>query len=428
MTEAAPTLEPSREAPARASTRTPLDAFNPRTLRKTARAGHKPMVTLRHPAWISFGAAICLGLLGVFCIDLTAGVGSGGVSSLAIRQLLFLSVAVVGCAVAATPHYKLIGAFSPLLIVATLALLVFVLIPFVPEAIVKPRNGARRWISLGIVDFQPSELAKIVYVIAAARYLRFRRNHRRLLGLIPPAIITFVPMALILVEPDLGTALLFLPALFAMLIAAGAKLKHLILIIALALAAAPAMYPLLQPHQKQRIEAIMHQLRDDRSKADSINYQGFRAMTLVGAGGVSGLGGEKSRAVIDYNELPEDHNDMIFAVISNRFGLVGGLATLGAYALWLLGALWTAAACKDPFGRLLVVGLSAIIFTQMMINVGMTVGVLPITGMTLPFVSYGGSSLVSAFLITGLIMNVAMRRPAWLQRQSFEFDREPERA
>jgi cell division protein FtsW (lipid II flippase) len=415
---------PERVAPDAA--RTPLDAYNPRTLRRSAPAGGRPLVTLRHPAWICFGAALALALLGVFCIDLTAGVGSSGASPLAIRQLLYLSVAVIGCAIAAAPHYKLIGAFSPILVLVTLGLLIFVLIPFVPEVIVTPRNGARRWINLGIVDFQPSELAKIVYVIAAARYLRFRKNHRRLLGLIPPAVITFVPMALILVEPDLGTALLFLPALFAMLIAAGAKLKHLILIVILAMGAAPAMYPLLQPHQKQRIEAIMYQLRDDRSKAESINYQGFRAMTLVGAGGVAGMGGEKSRAVIDYNELPEDHNDMIFAVIANRFGLVGGLATMGLYMLWLLGAVWTAAACKDPFGRLLVVGLAAIMVTQMTINVGMTIGVLPITGMTLPFVSYGGSSLVSAFLITGLIMNVAMRRPAWLQRQSFEFARETE--
>ncbi|MEC9373707.1 MAG: FtsW/RodA/SpoVE family cell cycle protein, partial [Planctomycetota bacterium] len=185
---------------------------------------------------------------------------------------------------------------------------------------------------------------------------------------------------------------------------------------------APSLYPLLRPHQKDRIQAMIHQLRDDRSQADSINYQGFRAMTLVGAGGVDGLGAEKSRAVIDFNELPEDHNDMIFAVISNRFGFLGGLATLALYLLWVVGAVGAAAVCKDPFGRIVIVGLTAMIFTQMLINIGMTIGLLPITGMTLPFVSYGGSSLVSAFLMTGLICNIAMRRPAYLQRKSFEFD------
>lgn len=398
------------------------EVYRPRSFRKTAPASARPPVSLRHPAWISVAAAIALGCLGVYSIDLTAGVSADGVSPLAVRQIAYVVVALLAGCAAAIPHYKLIGALTPALVLGALALLVFVLIPFIPEFLVTPRNGARRWINLGPVDFQPSELAKIVYVIAVARYLRFRRNHRRFLGLAPPAVITFVPMALILVEPDLGTAMLFLPSLFAMLIAAGARLKHLALVVVVAGLMAPGMYPLLKPHQKDRIQAMVHQLHNDRSQEDSINYQGYRAMTLIGAGGVAGLGAEKSRAVVDYNELPEDHNDMIFAVIANRFGMVGGAATLTLYFLWIFGAVWAAALCRDPFGRILIVGLSAMVITQAIINIGMTAGVLPITGMTLPFVSYGGSSLVSAFLMTGLICNVAMRRPAYLQRKSFEFD------
>ena len=264
---------------------------------------------------------------------------------------------------------------------------------------------------------------KIGYILALAWYLRYRKNYRTLRGLIPPAIITFVPMGLVLVEPDLGTALLFLPALFAALIAAGAKLKHLAAVVIVAMIVAPSMYPLLQPHQKDRIDAVLHQMvGNTASTGDNINYQGLKAQTLIGAGGMAGMGGERSRAVVHYNRLPEDHNDMIFAVVINRFGFLGGLLVMGLYLLWLLGATLTAGLCKDPFGRLLVVGLSAMVAAQVIVNIGMNIGLLPITGMTLPLGSYGGASLVVAFLMTGLIVNVAMRRPALLTRQSFEFD------
>ncbi len=393
-----------------------------RTLTDTAPAAQIPKVTMRHPAWITLLASLGLVALGIYCIDLTAGVGAEGLSALAVRQTVFLFIGLLAGAIVAAPHYRLIRLFTPLLVAASMALLVFVLVPWAPEAIVKPRNGARRWISLGFTDFQPSELAKIAYVLAMASYFRFRKNYRTLRGLIPPALITLVPMGLIVVEPDLGTAVLFLPMLFAMLVAAGAKLWHLALIIVVMGSVAPAMYPALRPHQKARVQALINQIQGDDRFNDSINYQGDRAMTLVGAGGAAGLGAEKSRAIVDFNELPEDHNDMIFAVIVNRFGFVGGLATLGLYLAWAGGALLTAAGCKDPYGRLVCVGLAGLVAAQAGVNIGMTVGVLPITGMTLPFVSYGGSSLVASFLMVGLIFNVAMRRPAYLQRKSFEFD------
>lgn len=393
-------------------------------IHSTAPAAQRPRALLRHPGWICVGSALALVGLGVLSINLTSGVNADGVGGFALRQLMFLPIGLLAAAVAAAPHYRLIGRLTPLLVIAALAMLLLVLIPFVPEWIVKPRNGARRWINLGVVDFQPSEIAKVAYVLMLARYLRFRKNYRTLRGLAPPLALTFLPMGLIVVEPDLGTALLFLPTFFAMLIAAGAKLKHLALLVLAAVILAPAMYPILKPHQRDRVHAMWNQIRGDRRQADSINYQGFQAITLVGAGGATGLGAEKSRAIIDFNNLPEDHNDMIFAVISNRFGLLGAALTVGLYLTWIGGALWCAGACKDPFGRLLVVGLASMIGAQAIINIAMTIGLAPITGMTLPFVSYGGSSLVVAFIMTGLIVNVAMRRPAYLARQSFEFSAE----
>ena len=388
-----------------------------------ASASVQRRIILYHPAWLSVIASLALCALGVYTMNLTAGAESGAIGVYAKKQMALFLVALVAGGAVVTPHYRLIGRMIPVLIVGVLGALVLLLIPFVPEFLVTPRNGARRWIDLGVMDFQPSELAKVVYVLAIAYYLRYRKNYRTLQGLIPPAIITFIPMGLVLVEPDLGTALLFLPAMFAMLIAAGAKLKHLAAVVVVAMIVAPSMYPLLQPHQQDRIDAVYNQIvGDTAATGDNINYQGLKAQTLIGSGGVVGLGGSKSRMVVHYNHLPEDHNDMIFSVVVNRFGLFGGVLVMGLYLLWLLGATLTAAMCKDPFGRLLVVGLSAMIAAQVIVNIGMNVGVLPITGMTLPFVSYGGASLVVAFMMTGLIVNVAMRRPAYLSRQSFEFE------
>ncbi|MFG0258545.1 MAG: FtsW/RodA/SpoVE family cell cycle protein [Phycisphaerales bacterium JB043] len=394
---------------------TPREYYTPRG---STRAG---TIRWAHAGWITLASSIILSLVGVYAIDLTAGVSATGLGYHAKRQLIFLGVGILACCVATIPSAKLLRQLAPLLVIGSGALLVFVLVPFVPEVLVAPRNGARRWISLGFTDFQPSELAKIAYVLSVSLYLRKRKNHRTLLGLMVPALITLVPMGLIVLEPDLGTALLFMPTLFAMLVAAGARLWHLALIVVVLGASAPAMYPMLKPHQKQRIRAMVNQITGDTSEADGINYQGFKSMTLVGAGGVVGMDATLSRAVVDFNELPEDHNDMVFAVIINRFGLLGGLIVMALYLAWVGGALWVSSGCRDAFARLVCVGLAALIASQAVFNMGIAVGLLPVTGMTLPFVSYGGTSLVSVYVMTGIIIAIAMRREAPLVRESFEF-------
>ncbi|MCP3903653.1 MAG: FtsW/RodA/SpoVE family cell cycle protein [Planctomycetes bacterium] len=390
-------------------------AFGRAGLQERARSINRPRTQWANPGWLCVAAALGLSLLGVISIATTE-------PGFAMRQMAFLCVAAIGAVLATAVHYRWLHLLSGPILVAVIGLLVFVLIPFVPDAIVRPRNGARRWINLFIMDFQPSEVAKIAYVIALASYLRYRQNYRRFFGLLLPLVLTFIPLGLVLVEPDLGTAMLFLPTLFAMLVAAGAKLKHLVLITVIGLAAAPMMYPMLRPHQKARINALYFQLKGDDRHARDIGFQGDKAMTLVGAGGVAGVGRDRAANLVVHNKLPEEHNDMVFAVISCRWGAFGAMATWGMFLLLTGGGLLTAAQCKDPFGRLLAVGLVATIFAQMVINTGMTIGVMPITGITLPFVSYGGSSLVSAWLMTGLLLNVGMRRPLYLAKESFEFD------
>lgn len=375
------------------------------------------------PAWITVGASLALSLLGVYAIDVAAADRNApGLDPLAARQAVYLVAGILAGIAAAVPHYRRLGYLSWWLLALAVVLLVFLLIPFVPASIVRPRNGARGWIDVGPLDFQPSEFAKVAWVLTLAWYLRYKQNHRTLLGLLPPAILTGIPVGLITLQPDLGSALLFVPALFAVLVAAGAKLKHLALVVLLALLAAPAAYPFLMPHQKARIVGMFMQFKGDERADQDINMQSVTAQRLAGAGGAAGLGEARARTLIRFNALPERHNDMVYAVVVARFGLLGGLAVIALYVAWIAGALWTAGLCREPFGRLVPVGLSGFVGAQVFINIGMNVGLLPIIGVTLPLVSHGGTSMVTQWLMTGLVWSIAVRRPKATIRKSFEFE------
>lgn len=375
--------------------------------------------------WITAIASLLLSLLGIYAIDIglneNLDPALSQLSTIAIKQSIFMLMGIVACLVIMLPHYRLISAFAWFYFAVCIALLVFLLVPGIPASIVRPVNGARSWINLGVTDFQPSEVTKITFVLAVAQYLRFRTQHRRFRGLIVPGIIAAVPVGLITIQPDLGTASLFAPALFAMLIAAGARLRHLTLIVLCAALTAPVAYPFMRPHQKARIEAIVKQFQGDQSTNFDINFQSSRAQRLIAAGQITGTPEPTARALVRYNALPERQNDMIFAVVVTRFGLVGGLAMLGLYALWVIGALFVAASCREPVGRLIAVGIPAFIAAQVVINVGMNLGLLPIIGITLPFISAGGTSLITSWIMTGLILNVAFHRPKPPYRSSFEY-------
>ncbi len=243
----------------------------------------------------------------------------------------------------------------------------------------------------------------------------------------------FLPVMMILKQPDLGTALVFAPTLFAMLVAAGAKLRHLGGLLGIAIVAvgmvvavtlwAPESVQVLKPHQRARIVAMVGMLQGDTRYNDDEAYQADKAMTIIGAGGLTGYGGERASTIIQYNRPPEVHNDMIFSVVVNRWGLLGAWAVMGLYLVLVASMLLVAARSKDPFARLACVGFAASLFTQAAINIGMHVGLVPVTGITLPFVSYGGSSLLATFAMVGLTLNFGSRRPLPLARPSFEFDR-----
>ena len=378
-----------------------------------------------HPGWVALAAALGLTWLGIVAIEtVEPGFAAG--------QKRNLALALVGMALALAPNPRLLASLAYPVFLVSLGLLVFVLIPFVPESIVRPRNGARSWIDLKLMDFQPSEMAKVGYVLSLAVYLKYRQNHRTLRGLLLPFGFMVVPVGLILLEPDLGTALVFPPTLFVILVASGAKLRHLgslLLIAGLAVAVnvgivlyAPPGMQVLKPHQQTRIRSMISLARGDTRYIESDAYQQHKAMTLVGAGGVTGYGEAQAKTILRYNPLPEGQNDMIYAVIVNRWGLMGAVGVLSLYTLLVAGLLGVSARSKDPVARLSCVGFAGLLFTQVVVNVGMTVGLLPITGITLPFLSYGGSSLLFSFVMVGLTLNFAGRRASPMARESFEFD------
>jgi cell division protein FtsW (lipid II flippase) len=381
--------------------------------------------TLVHWGWLCVIAGLGLSLFGIYGIDVGSSMqppeSLSQLSPRAVKQGVFLVIGLVLAAIILVPNPKVVRMIAWPAFFLSLALLIFLLIPFVPSSIVRPRNGVRAWIDLGFTDFQPSELAKVTFALVAADYLRFRSNHRTVLGLIPPALITLAPMVLILVEPDLGVALLFIPALFSILIVAGARIKHLVIIVLCGLLLAPASYPLLRPYQRARIDSLFSQMHESKAKPDDNAFQQRTAGMLIGAGKNSGFVDDKARAVVHYSALPERHNDMVFAVIVARFGLVGALSIFGLYALWALGGYLVAATTKDPWSRLSIVGLVTMVCAQMVINTGMVSGILPIVGLTLPFVSYGGTSMIAMWLITGLICAIAMRKPPSVSRPTFQF-------
>jgi cell division protein FtsW (lipid II flippase) len=356
-----------------------------------------------HWAWLPVAAALGLSLVGIAAIATTE-------PALAQRQFGFLIVGMLMASFVGAQHWRWMRRWAWFMFAVNAAFLVFILVPFVPDSIVRPRNGARRWINLGSLDFQPSELIKLTWVLAMAAWMRTTATVKRLDGVLATIIVTLIPVGLIMLQPDLDSALLFGPALLVMLLAAGARVRHLAIIACTVLVLAPCSYPVLKKHQRDRIDALIAQVMGDTRINDGIGFQSNRAVTLAAAGGLAGAGKEEAGTLIHFNRLPEEHTDMIFAVITCRWGFLGGMAVWLLAAAYAFGAFMVGLRAGTMFGRLVAVGIGSMVFLQLLVNSAMTIGLLPVTGMTLPFVSYGGSSLVCLWVTTAVLFAVASRR------------------
>jgi len=357
---------------------------------------------------------VTLGLLGIARHETLSGAGHG----LLYRQIIWAVLGLAVMLVATLPDYRALAPWSYGLFVVAIVLLVVVY--FFP-----PINGARRWIRLGPIGFQPSELAKLAYVLALAQWLMYRENQRRLRGLVIPLALTLPPVLLILREPDLGTALVFLPVFFAVVFTAGARWRDLAVLVLLGMLTVPILWSQMSGEQRSRVRSLFHQTTADQSPGDDA-YQLHQAKQMLALGGMRGswIAGPAVDDPAAYR-LPESHTDFIFCMIGERFGWPGLAALLGLFALVVGRGLAIAATAREPFGRLLVAGAMATLAVEVLINTGMTVGLLPVTGLSLPMVSYGGSGLVAHLLMLGLVMNVAAHPGYEMAKEPFRFVERP---
>ncbi len=393
---------------------------------------------------------IAIGIITIYSIGHPAESSPAGdaedLARLWKKQLIFAGIGFAGFLILNLVNYRRFGAVSYWIFALGLLALAYLLIsryvvelPFAPEN----KNNAHRWLVFHprLPNIQPSEFFKLAYILTLAWYLRYRSNYRNFRALVGPFVLTLLPMVLILLEPDLGTVMLMMPVLFTMLFVAGAKVKHLLIIILMAVLMSPLFWSKMRPYQRIRISSVLLQSDWVREKAEQHlwlgkilvgarfserqwktdwGYQLIRSKYAVASGGINdGKGyGYRKGPFVKYDFLDERHNDFIFAIVAQQWGFWGGLVLVGLYVILVACGLEIAANNTDPFGRLLAVGIVAMFVVEIIINVGMTMGIMPITGLTLPFVSYGGSSLLVSMMSIGLLNNVGRCRPFSLARKA----------
>jgi cell division protein FtsW len=339
---------------------------------------------------------VAFGLVMVYsATSASAALANGDPAYYLKRQTVYAGLGLLLMVVLSRVNFRALRALAPMLVVTSLTLLLAVLV------LGRAANGARRWISFGPAAFQPSELAKVALAVWAASYLARRRPPQTLPELWRPlGLLTVVFCGLILVEPDLGTSIGIVVMLAAMLLVAGTPPRTLGA--GLGIAGTLGLVAVwLEPYRRARLFSFLNPWHD----AQGAGFQTVQAMIGLGSGGIFGVGLGQSVQKVNY--LPEAHTDMIFAIIGEELGLVGATAVIVAYCAFAYAGLKIALGCRDPFGKRLAAGLTALVCGQAAINLAAVMGLAPLTGIPLPFVSYGGSSLVVALGCVGILLNIA---------------------
>jgi rod shape determining protein RodA len=266
--------------------------------------------------------------------------------------------------------------------------------------------GAQRWIQIGPINLQPSEFSKLIMIISLANLLDKRAGKlNSFKDLIPIFLYVGVPFLLVLKQPDLGTSLVFLAILFGMIFVAGINMKHLMAIFASGVAAMPLLWHFLKDYQKKRLTVFL----DPNVDPLGAGYHIIQSKIAIGSGMLMGKGlfnGTQSQL----NFLPENHTDFIFAVIGEELGFIGAIIILLLYFILLYRAIKIAGVARDNFGTLLATGIASMLTFHILVNVGMTAGIMPVTGIPLPLMSYGVSSLTTNMVGIGILLNIYMRR------------------
>jgi rod shape determining protein RodA len=354
-----------------------------------------------HVDWAMLAAVLALSFIGLLQIYSATAIGIDGSSRMYVTQIYGIVLGLIGLVICLTIDYRSLTDKSHWIYLGIVALLIYVLFFGVV------RGGSRRWINLGIFMLQPSEFAKATVALVLAKFFGdSRRGVLTYVDLLIGGAIVAVPLLMIYKQPDLGTAVTIVPALVAVAFVAGLPMRIFGILALVGVLAAPVAWMFaLKDYQRGRISTFLDPERDARGAG----YQQIQARITTGSGGLSGKGFAKGTQA-QHGFLPEAQNDFIFSALAEEWGFFGVIATLGLYLFVILRSLEAARLAKDRLGAYLVVGVLACFTFQVLYNVTMAAGLAPVKGLTLPLMSYGGSSMIATLAGFGLILNVRMRR------------------
>ncbi len=359
---------------------------------------------VQHFDWVMLVLTLVLGGVGILtlysAVNASADLADLG-GAVYLKQSYWFGIGAAAMVVVFLFNYKCLHRWGVAIYVFSVALLLAVVL------VGKQVSGSQRWLVLGAFSFQPSEIVKIAVVIMLARYFSDRTSEEGfvLKNLWRPIIWTLVPFALIARQPDLGTGLVVLLVAGSVTLFVKIERRSLICLAGSGVFGCSVAWFFLKGYQKQRIFAFMHPETDPLGAG----YHIIQSKIAVGSGMLFGKGFLKgTQNALSF--LPEQHTDFIFSVLAEEWGFVGSALVVTLYLLVIIWGLNIAIRSKEPFGTILAVGITSIMFWQAVINVAMALGLLPVVGVTLPLISYGGSSLVATMIGMGILMNISMRR------------------
>ena len=368
-----------------------------------------PEMTLGQKLWqMSWGLVLLTTLISVIGFAMLYSAANGNVDPWASRQMLRFSVGLALMLAIALIDVRFLFRWAYLAYFGTLGLLVAV------EVMGTTGMGAQRWIDLRFIQLQPSELMKVTIVMALARYFHGLSPEEiaRPFYLLVPILLTLAPAALVLKQPDLGTAAMLIMVGTAVFFCAGVRLWKFAVVGVLGLSAIPIGWQFLHAYQQQRVMTLFNPENDPLGAG----YHILQSKIALGSGGLFGRGflqGSQSHL----NFLPEKQTDFVFTMLAEEFGMVGGLVLLGLYAVLMIYGLAIAIRSRNQFGRLLAVGIACNIFLYIFINIAMVMGLIPVVGVPLPLISYGGTAMLTIMAALGLIMSIYIHRDVRISRR-----------
>jgi rod shape determining protein RodA len=356
---------------------------------------------LIHFDWTLFGIVLLIASIGIFNLYSATSGGETSTTPLYLKQIFWLLTGLVVMLSIAFIEYQFYSDFAYVIYTISVLLLLLVMGYGIMT------SGAQRWIKFGSISFQPSEFVKISLILALARYFQRPQNRggHTLKNLPSPFLLLILPWVLILKQPDLGTAIILFLIFFSILIFVKVRWSSMLLLVLAGGSVIPLLWRFLKEYQKKRILTFFNPDLDPLGAG----YHLIQSRIAVGSGGIMGKGFMKGTQC-KLGFLPEQETDFIFSALGEEWGLIGSLIVVGLYFILILWGLRIAVQSKDRFSAILSFGVVAMLFWHVVINIGMVLGMMPVVGIPLPLLSYGGSFLISTMIGVGILLNISMRR------------------